>query len=231
MTAAKLVIAPLVGIGLLTLLTVFGLHRGSVTSASAQDIETSIGIGVAGISGFVIQSVEPGSPAEQNGIRPGDVIVSLDGRPVKSAQDMGEVFRNSLTTPDKLVEVVFLRYDPSLNRLVDHTCKAKPIIRSQEVNASPHRTISAGVLDGKATTKPDPIYPEEAKAARASGDVIVRIIVNEDGRVEKAEAVSGHPLLQKAAVDAAYKARFSPSTVSGQPVKLIGVLTYNFVLP
>jgi TonB family protein len=188
-------------------------------------------IGVVGVPGFLIESIEPGSPAEQGGIHPGDVIVSLNGRPVKSMEDMWEVFRSSLSTPDKSIEVVYLRYDASVNRLVDHKVRVNPVIKSQEVNALSHRTISAGVLDRKAITKPQPMYPEEAKAARASGDVIVRIVVNEDGAVEKAEAVSGHPLLQKAAVDAAYKARFSPAKLSGQPVKMVGIVTYNFVLP
>jgi len=230
MRTAELVIAPLVGVAVFTLAGVFGSHRGSVASA-AQDIEISIGIGVVGTPGFLIESIEPGSPAEQGGMHPGDVIVSLNGRPVKSMQDMWDVFRSSLGGPDKSIEVVYLRYDPSVNRMVDHKVRVNPVIKSQAVNAGPPRTISAGVLDGKATTKPQPEYPDEAKSARASGDVVVRILVNEDGAVEKAEATSGHPLLQKAAVDAAYKARFPPSRLSGQPVKLVGVVTYKFALP
>jgi protein TonB len=58
----------------------------------------------------------------------------------------------------------------------------------------------------------------------------VQILVNEDGTVKTARAVGGHPLLQQAAVAAARKARFSPTLLSGQPVKVAGVITYNFVL-
>jgi len=43
--------------------------------------------------------------------------------------------------------------------------------------------------------------------------------------------VSGHPLLRAAAVAAARGARFSPTKLSGQPVKVSGVITYNFVAP
>lgn len=91
-------------------------------------------------------------------------------------------------------------------------------------------TVSGGVLNGKAISKPQPAYPPIAKAARASGTVTVQILVDESGRVVSASAVSGHPLLQQAAVAAARQARFSPTLLSGQPVKVSGVITYNFVL-
>ena len=95
----------------------------------------------------------------------------------------------------------------------------------------PLAPISGGVLNGKAVSKPAPLYPAEAKAAGASGTVTVQIVVREDGAVESARAVSGHPLLQEAAVEAAKRARFTPTRLSGQPVKVSGVVTYNFVLP
>ncbi len=90
--------------------------------------------------------------------------------------------------------------------------------------------ISGGVLNGKAISKPQPVYPPIAKAARASGTVTVQIVVDETGKVISASAVGGHPLLQQAAVGAARQARFSPTLLSGQPVKVSGVITYNFVL-
>jgi protein TonB len=96
---------------------------------------------------------------------------------------------------------------------------------------APKKTVvSGGVLNGKAISKPQPAYPPIAKAARASGTVTVQILVDESGRVVSASAVSGHPLLQQAAVSAARNARFSPTLLSGQPVKVSGVITYNFVL-
>ena len=59
----------------------------------------------------------------------------------------------------------------------------------------------------------------------------MQIVVDETGKVLAATAVGGHPLLQKAAVTAARQERFSPTLLSGQPVKVSGVVTYNFVLP
>lgn len=93
----------------------------------------------------------------------------------------------------------------------------------------PPKTISGGVLNGKATSLPKPPYPPAARAVRASGAVSVQVLISETGSVVSANAVSGHPLLRPAAVAAARGARFSPTLLSGQPVKVSGVITYNFV--
>ena len=93
----------------------------------------------------------------------------------------------------------------------------------------PRAPISGGVLNGKAISLPKPAYPPIAKAAHASGTVVVQVLIDENGSVVSAHAVSGHPLLQGAAVGAARQARFSPTKLSGQPVKVTGVIQYNFV--
>lgn len=89
---------------------------------------------------------------------------------------------------------------------------------------------AGGGLDDQKLSAPSPSYPPIAKAAGAQGTVRVRVTVNEDGEVIAAEAVSGHPLLQSAAVDAARAAKFKPTVVDGRPVKVSGVISYNFVL-
>jgi len=91
------------------------------------------------------------------------------------------------------------------------------------------KPISGGVLNGKATSLPKPPYPPAARAVRASGAVSVQVLINESGSVVSATAVSGHPLLRAAAAAAARQAKFSPTQLSGQPVKVSGVITYNFV--
>lgn len=93
----------------------------------------------------------------------------------------------------------------------------------------PRAPISGGVLNGKAISLPKPAYPPIARAAHASGTVVVQVLIDENGAVVSAHAVSGHPLLQAAAVGAAKQARFSPTKLSGQPVKVTGVIQYNFV--
>lgn len=88
--------------------------------------------------------------------------------------------------------------------------------------------ISGGVLNGKALYLPKPDYPAEARAAGASGAVVVQVTIDEDGSVINAKAVSGHPLLQQVSVNAAMGARFSPTRLMGEPVQVTGVITYNF---
>ncbi len=92
------------------------------------------------------------------------------------------------------------------------------------------QSVSGGVLNGKAVSRPQPPYPPAARAARAQGAVVVQVTVDETGGVTSAKAVSGHPLLRAAAEAAAKQAKFSPTLLSGKPVKVSGVLTYNFVL-
>jgi len=96
-------------------------------------------------------------------------------------------------------------------------------------NLKEGQTISGGVLNGKATSLPKPPYPPAAKAVKASGTVVVQVLLDEKGSVVTATAVSGHPLLRHAAVAAARGAKFSPTLLSGKPVKVSGVITYNFV--
>lgn len=94
---------------------------------------------------------------------------------------------------------------------------------------TPHAPISGGVLNGKAVHLVTPPYPAIARSAHASGAVQVQVLIDENGSVISAHAVSGHPLLQAAAVAAARASRFTPTKLSGQPVKVNGVIIYNFV--
>lgn len=90
------------------------------------------------------------------------------------------------------------------------------------------RPISRGVLNGTATSLPKPIYPDVARRARMAGVVAVEVIVDEKGKVISTTATSGPAMLHQAAMSAASQARFSPTLLSGQAVKVSGVITYNF---
>lgn|SRR5574341_771676 len=93
----------------------------------------------------------------------------------------------------------------------------------------PKAPISGGVLNGRAVRLVQPPYPAIARSAHASGQVKVQIVIDENGNVISAAAVSGHPLLQGAAVAAARASKFTPTKLSGMPVKVSGVIIYNFV--
>ncbi len=94
----------------------------------------------------------------------------------------------------------------------------------------PPKVISKGPITGLAISLPKPAYSEIAKRARIQGSVNVQVLIDESGRVVSAKAISGHPLLTLEAQKAALQARFSPTKLGDQPVKVSGVITYNFVL-
>ncbi len=92
------------------------------------------------------------------------------------------------------------------------------------------RVISRGPITGEAIFLPKPAYPRMAKEMRIQGSVGVQVLIDESGKVVSAKAVSGNPALVSAAQRAALDARFSPTKLGGEPVKVSGVITYNFVL-
>jgi Ca-activated chloride channel family protein len=101
--------------------------------------------------------------------------------------------------------------------------------QTAEAKPAPHAPVSGGVLNGKAVSLPKPIYPLAAQNMGAAGVVTVEVVVDETGKVISARALSGHPLLQTACVNAARLARFSPTILSGQAVKVLGTITYTFL--
>ncbi len=90
-------------------------------------------------------------------------------------------------------------------------------------------TVAGGVLNGKASSLAKPSYPAAAKAVRAGGAVSVQVLIVEDGTVYTASAVSGHPLLRRSSEIAACSSSFAPTLLEGTPVKVSGVITYNYV--
>jgi Ca-activated chloride channel family protein len=88
--------------------------------------------------------------------------------------------------------------------------------------------ISAGVLNGNALSLPKPQYPPMARAARVSGQVTVRVMIDEGGKVIQANASGGNPLLHAPAVAAARQAKFAPTKLSGRPVKVAGAIVFDF---
>src|ERR1043165_842578 len=79
------------------------------------------------------------------------------------------------------------------------------------------------------TTNPQTRLTVEGSKGGGRGAGGVQGLIDESGKVISAKALCGHPLLQRAGVKAAYAAKFTPTVVSGSPVKVTGVITYKFV--
>lgn len=125
------------------------------------------------------------------------------------------------------------RYDeilPIVRRGVTTVLGASPSSSIGESTNPPLRApITGGVLNGKALKLAKPYYPQAARESGASGTVVVQVLIDETGKVISARAISGHPDLRKVSEDAALESEFSPTRLEGQPVKVTGVIQYNFV--
>jgi len=92
----------------------------------------------------------------------------------------------------------------------------------------PARMATGGVLNGSALVLPAPVYPDAARRMHTSGIVEVEVVIDENGKVISAKAVSGPTIFRDSAVQAALRAKFTPSKLSGQPIKVTGKIIYNF---
>jgi TonB family protein len=88
--------------------------------------------------------------------------------------------------------------------------------------------ITAGVVNGRVVALPKPAYPPLARAAHVAGTVTVQVLIDFDGKVIAAAVIDGHPLLRAVCLQAARDSVFTPTKLEGQPVKVTGVLQYNF---
>jgi len=90
--------------------------------------------------------------------------------------------------------------------------------------------ISNGELEREAVSKVEPEYPPIARAARASGDVKVEVVIDGTGKIISARPISGHPLLRHSALMAARQWKFKPAARPGRQAKRSGLLNFSFIL-
>ena|GEM_PF-597024 len=143
---------------------------------------------------------------------------------------IGDAQRKSIQIFDPVLEHQYI-LDPQ-NRIARELQTRLSISTSSmpRIGGAAALNISAGVLQGTAIKKTQPVYPPIARAAKASGPVQVDVTIDENGNVVAAEASSGHPLLRAPAVEAARQWQFKPTEVGGKPAVVKGKLTFNFTL-
>ena len=230
-----------------------------VSSAVAQDAPKAINAGI--LNGKAISLPMPKYPpgareAGISGIIAVDVVIDELGNVISAVADVNDQRERRDADGNKLDPVpadprlreyaeaaaLVAKFSPTLikgspgkvsGRIMYNFFADEGISRVVESGSisPPYPEGAAGVLNGRALSLPKPEYPVAAKAVRATGSVSVRVMIDEQGNVISAAAVSGHPLLRTAAEQAARLATFSPCMSSEVPVKVLGILTYNFVLP
>jgi TonB family protein len=88
--------------------------------------------------------------------------------------------------------------------------------------------VSAAVVAGMALSKPNPVYPAEAKAAHVQGAVILHAIISKQGTMEKLSVISGNGMLVASAMDAVKQWTYKPYLLNGQPVEVETSITVNY---
>ncbi len=107
--------------------------------------------------------------------------------------------------------------------------QAREVEKRPQLPGTTFTPVTGSVINGRAISMPKPAYPDEARAARVSGTVTVSVVIDQKGNVIRACAMQGPSLLMRASEVAAYNAVFTPTKLNGQPVKVTGVINYNFV--
>jgi protein TonB len=75
-----------------------------------------------------------------------------------------------------------------------------------------------------------PVYPEDARMARISGTVRLHVIIARDGTIKQLEVMSGHPMLQQAALDAVSQWQYQKTLLNGEPVEVDTTIDVIFAL-
>jgi protein TonB len=156
------------------------------------------------VIGDVGANVGGGPIGDPNGVKDG--IGPIDGKGIGIGNLDGGMELPPPTPVQKLVE------------------KPQPAVEKQPLR------VSSRVLTGAAIERKTPIYPPLAKQARIEGSVVVEVVISLDGRVEAVRPLGGHPLLTSAALEAARGWRFNPTMLNGVPVRVTGLITFNFNL-
>ena len=185
-------------------------------------------------------AAQPSSPAPANNAA-GSNVTALNSETKnetvapKPAANNSSVSQKSAALPgakissDKLnnmaaVDTANLHSSAGAQPLVRMDSEPPPIARPKPIL----KPVTGGVLNGIAISLPAPMYPDAARRFRISGMVTVEVIVDETGKVISAQATSGPAVLREVAAQAALRARFSPTKLSGQPVKVAGLINYKF---
>jgi TonB family protein len=169
-------------------------------------------------------------------------IVYLD---TKKNDAIQEEFLTSFVLPEKMAGSTTAASQPPAvtteEPAISPTEGTKPspnVERDSKLEEPAHSTepgkrapISGGVLNGKAINLLVPDYPAEAKATGVEGVVVIQVLVDEQGNVTDARAISGPKILHEVSLNAARQTKFTPTLLSGEPVKVTGVLVFNFGRP
>jgi TonB family protein len=164
----------------------------------------------------------------------GDAVQTSASESVTEVQDQSTTNAPMTSEPEIAPYTETKRAQPEPKKQTPEI-KEPPRSESKEPETKPSKEetprvirVSGVVLQSSALVRVKPEYPPMARAANATGTVVVEILIDEKGHVKSAKAVSGHPLLKQAAESAARRWKFAPTLIDGTPVKVTGAITFTF---
>lgn len=152
-------------------------------------------------------------------------------------QRLLEVLSKNLGNADDETTLAYQRTECSYRKagmetefgLIKDKFSAKKATQTKPDKPLDPKIINGGVLNGKAINLVKPAYPAEARRALAEGKVEIQVLIDEQGNVIFACAVSAdHQSLIEGAEAAAYQSKFAPTILQGKPIRVSGKLIYNF---
>ena len=128
-----------------------------------------------------------------------------------------------------LVSVMTLMAKAQSSVAVDKIVDCSATSHKSPKNNPKSKIISAGVVNGKSVNLINPEYPVMSRVLGVRGSVQIQVIIDESGCVSETTALSGHPVLIPAALRAAKLSSFFPTLVGDTPVRVYGVIVYNYL--
>jgi protein TonB len=115
-----------------------------------------------------------------------------------------------------------------IGNIIDSVGTGRPAVAKPRAPIS--LKVSSGVMAGNLLAKTLPQYPAIPKAAHIQGTVVLQATISKSGSIQNLKVISGHPMLQQAAMDAVRSWRYKPYLLNGEPVEVETTINVVFNL-
>jgi protein TonB len=173
----------------------------------------------------------PAQPAQQSGRRQIRLLTNNVLREPAYIPPVVAVFQEAPLPTDSSLDSRISDAQSGLD-LLSGTASAPGPVRPQPPAPTAKRVqlVGGSVQAAKIISQSNPVYPVLARQAGIQGEVVLRAIIDDEGRVSELQVVSGSPLLVRAALDAVKTWRYQPTLLNGEPVEVDTTITVSFVL-
>jgi protein TonB len=165
------------------------------------------------------------SKLDDGGSRPPVITIPNNVAMVKKEEAPA---KGATEVPDSVPRGVPVGVPNSVTNIIRDIPVAEPKLAAQ---AAQKVRVSSGVAQGLLIRQVAPLYPLQARQAHIQGTVVLQAVIGKDGSVQSVHALSGHPMLIKAAGDAVKQWRYKPYYLNGEPVEADTQINVNFKLP